>query len=111
FEELTCSDHWLYSIVALHGLNGHAFRSWVYRDPNGKESFMWLRDCLPERIPEARVMTYGYNANVYSDVSTGRLRTFAETFLQELRYMRESDPSRPLILVAHSMGGLLVKQV
>ncbi|KAJ7875324.1 Alpha/Beta hydrolase protein [Mycena olivaceomarginata] len=97
-------------IVALHGLNGHAFRSWEYRDPNGKESFMWLRDCLPEQIPEARVMTYGYNANVYSDVSTGRLRTFAETFLQELRYMRESDPSRPLILVGHSMGGLLVKQ-
>lgn len=79
------------SILALHGLNGHAYRSWEYRDRNG-ESFMWLRDCLPERIPEARILTYGYNANVYSDVSTGRTRTFAETFLERLRYMRESDP-------------------
>ncbi|KAJ7353680.1 hypothetical protein DFH08DRAFT_692107 [Mycena albidolilacea] len=100
----------LYSIVALHGLNGHAFRSWEYRNPSGKESFMWLRDYLPEQVPEARVMTYGYNANMYSDISTGRLRMFTKTFLQELRYMRESDPSRPLILVGHSMGGLLVKQ-
>ncbi|KIK63472.1 hypothetical protein GYMLUDRAFT_72124 [Collybiopsis luxurians FD-317 M1] len=93
-------------ILALHGLNGHAFRSWESHDA----SFMWLRDCLPEQMPGVRILTYGYNANVYSDVSTGRMRTFSETFLERLRYMRESDPDRPLIIIAHSMGGLIVKQ-
>ncbi|KAJ3876592.1 Alpha/Beta hydrolase protein [Lentinula edodes] len=97
-------------IVALHGLNGHAFRSWEYYDSKTRERFMWLRDCLPEQIPAARVITYGYNANVYSDVSMGRMRTFAETFLERLRYIRERNPARPLIIIAHSMGGLIIKQ-
>ncbi|KAJ3918020.1 Alpha/Beta hydrolase protein, partial [Lentinula edodes] len=97
-------------IVALHGLNGHAFRSWEYYDSKTRERFMWLRDRLPEQIPAARVITYGYNANVYSDVSMGRMRTFAETFLERLRYIRERNPARPLIIIAHSMGGLIIKQ-
>jgi hypothetical protein len=79
-----------HSIVALHGLNGHAFHSWEYRDNSGG-SFMWLRDNLPERIPDARIMIYGYNANVISDVSTGRIRTFSETFLEKLRHVREGN--------------------
>lgn len=94
------------SVVALHGLNGHAFDTWKYRsssDSNdsfmclrdyrsssdGNDCFMWLRDSLPKHFPGARVLTYGYNANVLSDVSTGRLRTFADTFLEKLRLERE----------------------
>ncbi|KAM5544196.1 hypothetical protein V8D89_001856 [Ganoderma adspersum] len=97
-------------IVALHGLNGHAIRSWEYHEHG--TTFMWLRDSLPERVPGARIMVYGYNANVVQDVSTGRLRTFADTFLERLRYMREGNTAanRPLILLAHSMGGLIIKQ-
>ncbi|KAF8824301.1 hypothetical protein HHX47_DHR8000394 [Lentinula edodes] len=86
-------------IVALHGLNGHAFRSWEYYDSKTRERFMWLRDRLPEQIPAARVITYGYNANVYSDVSMGRMRTFAETFLERLRYIRERNPA---LIIAHN---------
>ncbi|KAH7928814.1 hypothetical protein BV22DRAFT_1192463 [Leucogyrophana mollusca] len=75
---------------------------------------MWLRDSLSEQIPGARVMVYGYNANVLLDVSTGRIRTFAQTFLEGLRHQRDSESAeaqeRPLILLAHSMGGLIVKQ-
>jgi hypothetical protein len=52
---------------------------------------MWLRDALPNHFPGARVLIYGYNANVLSDVSTGRLRTFAETFLEKLRLEREDE--------------------
>jgi hypothetical protein len=52
---------------------------------------MWLRDSLPEHFPGVRVLTYGYNANVISDVSTGRIRTFAETFLEKLKQERDSE--------------------
>ncbi|KAJ3527073.1 hypothetical protein NM688_g8176 [Phlebia brevispora] len=97
-------------IVVLHGLNGHAFATW--EDIDQTDRFMWLRDCLPEHFPHARVLTYGYNANVLSDVSTGRLRSYAETFLENLKYERSSEAhrDRPLMLMAHYLGGLVIKQ-
>ncbi|KAJ7290249.1 Alpha/Beta hydrolase protein [Mycena rebaudengoi] len=97
-------------IVALHGLNGHAFDTWQYH--SNDDCFMWLRDSLPEHFPGVRVLTYGYNANVISDVSTGRIRTFAETFLEKLKQERDSEGHRhkPLVLMAHSLGGLVLKQ-
>lgn len=57
-----CSYHvsppkWLlYSIVAIHGLDGHLTQSWTAE--NGTQ---WLRDLLPEKVPYARVLTYGYD--------------------------------------------------
>jgi len=78
----------LYSIVAIHGLNGHAIHTWEYDDNIGRR-FMWLRDSLPEQFPDARIMTYGYNANVLRGISPGRVRTFAEMFLKHLMKFRE----------------------
>ncbi|KLO06641.1 hypothetical protein SCHPADRAFT_837804, partial [Schizopora paradoxa] len=95
-------------IIALHGMNGHAFTTFEYREED--YSFMWLRDALPKRMPKARIMVYGYDANVVSDVSVGRIRTYAETFMQKLRLIRK-DTKRPLILIGHALGGLVIKQV
>lgn len=86
------------SIIALHGMNGHAFNSWEYRDDSGY-SFMWLRDYLPEHIPNARIVVYGYNANLVSDVSTGRIRTYAETFLERLLAFRKRNTVRSFYLI------------
>lgn len=77
----------IHSIIAIHGLNGHAFDTWEHRNNSG-ERFMWLRDGLPERIPGARILIYGYSVNVQSVVETGRLRTFADDFLEKLRQLR-----------------------
>ena len=45
------------SIVAVHGLDGHLEKSWT-----ADNGVLWLRDLLPERIPHARILTYGYDA-------------------------------------------------
>jgi protein SERAC1 len=47
----------LSSIIAIHGLDGHPQKSWTA--PNGT---LWLRDLLPEKLPQARILTYGYDA-------------------------------------------------
>jgi len=44
------------SIVAIHGLDGHREDSWTI---NG---ILWFRDLLPDMIPRARILTYGYDA-------------------------------------------------
>ena len=49
-----------FSIVAVTGLSGHAFGSWKQR---GKAD-MWLRDILPQSIPNARILTYGYDTKL-----------------------------------------------
>jgi protein SERAC1 len=50
-------DYDLFSIIAIHGLDGHPQKSWTA--PNGT---LWLRDLLPEKLPQARILTYVYDA-------------------------------------------------
>jgi hypothetical protein len=49
------------SIVALHGLNGHRGKTWTAE--NGTH---WLRDLLPEDLPHARILCWGYDANTHA---------------------------------------------
>ena len=51
------TNRYQFSIVAIHGLDGHLEKSWTA--DNGT---LWLRDLLPEKIPHARILTYGYDA-------------------------------------------------
>ncbi|EEP78060.1 predicted protein [Uncinocarpus reesii 1704] len=46
-----------FDLVAIHGLNGDPFRTWTHPET----AVMWLRDLLPEAIPNIRIMTFGYN--------------------------------------------------
>lgn len=68
-------------------MSGHAFDTWRHRETNS----MWLRDFLPEQVQNARILIYGYDANVVVDTSTGRIRTFAEALLEGLRTLRNTD--------------------
>ncbi|ORY16015.1 hypothetical protein BCR34DRAFT_598047 [Clohesyomyces aquaticus] len=92
-------------IIALSGLNGHAFGS--FKQQGG--SFMWLRDALPEDMPKARIFTYGYNTRTASNQSVIDLsKTFLAT-LATLRGKLYTTPPRRLVLIGHSMGGLIIK--
>jgi len=55
------------SIIAVHGLNprskkdaDHAWDTW--RTPVGPQGQLWLRDDLPQYIPESRIFLYEYNS-------------------------------------------------
>lgn len=94
--------------MAIHGLNGHAFNTWEYRNRRG-DSFMWLRDGLQERIRGARTLIYGYHADVDSTVQTGRIKTFSDTFLERLRQLREDTRvSAPFQALQRSMTNVII---
>ncbi|KAK1569875.1 P-loop containing nucleoside triphosphate hydrolase protein [Colletotrichum navitas] len=78
---------------------------------------MWLRDALPYHLlwehtnhPMARVITYGYESEVVNSRSMQNLEDLATTFRDSLNTLTSSRKVRPLIFVAHSLGGLIVKQ-
>ncbi|KAF8516942.1 hypothetical protein BU17DRAFT_7752, partial [Hysterangium stoloniferum] len=43
------------NMVAIHSFNGHREASFT-----AENGVLWLRDLLPEVIPSARILTYGY---------------------------------------------------
>lgn len=99
-------------IVAIHGLNGHYLDTWTAKGANG-EKVIWLKDFLPNQIPDARIMSYGYNSAVQFSKSMAGISEFADQLLENLRSWRQSDMERspPIIFICHSLGGIVVKQV
>lgn len=100
-------------IVALHGLNGHWEKTWQSDKSTSKGGgAMWLRDFLPQQIPHARIMSFGYDSVLLFSKSTSDVATFAEQLLESLLSMRMNVPeTRPIIFICHSLGGIVVKKV
>lgn len=97
----------LADIVAVTGLAGHAFGSW-----SSSSQQMWLRDFLPRDIPDVAIYTYGYDSRLQYALSRNIISDHARRFVDRLAYLRSTTagPPRPLILVGHSLGGLIIKK-
>ncbi|KAI1389970.1 uncharacterized protein F4822DRAFT_428317 [Hypoxylon trugodes] len=129
------------NVVFIHGLNGHPKDTWTdhrpvgdtgqprrkrwkwksdrlskaqyasgSNEPSGKEVF-WPRDFLVPDWPEARVWTYGYNADIISGLFQANSKNSISQHDQDLAnslsfYFQYEEP---IIFVAHSLGGVLVK--
>ena len=92
-------------IIAITGLAGHAFGSWA------ASPHMWLRDFLPEDLPRARILLYGYDSNLAGSQSKNILTDLSNTFVVKLHTMRSLSRSelRPIVLIGHSLGCLIIK--
>jgi len=77
------------SIVAVHGLNGHREKSWT----DDKSGVLWLRDLLPHQVPNARVLTFGYDADTLklSGASQLSLNDHVAFFIEELLRFRSDS--------------------
>lgn len=97
-------------ICFVHGLSGDRESTWT---ADGQEK-PWLETLLPPKLPRARILTFGYDAYIVrkSVASSNRLIDHATNLLADLTLHRESSnaSSRPLIFVAHSLGGLVCKK-
>ena len=76
------------SIVFVHGLTGDRERTWTHQS----SSCFWPEELLPPDLPDARIFTYGYDADVahfFSPVSQSRIGNYAQTLLGSLAHVRE----------------------
>ena len=77
---------------------------------------MWLRDSLPFDLPGARILLYGYDTQLHGSHTFQDLEALASTLRSDLQALASRDSSnaqpqtKPLIFVAHSLGGVVVKE-
>ncbi|KAM0554809.1 hypothetical protein ACHAPJ_006542 [Fusarium lateritium] len=101
-------NNYLVDIVAIHGLGGHPFKTW--REKEGQH--LWLRDSLPVQIPQARIMTFGYDSTVLFGKSRAQVHDYAVDLTNRLEMFRQHSQElhRPLIFICHSLGGVIFKE-
>ncbi|KAK4141312.1 uncharacterized protein C8A04DRAFT_39157 [Dichotomopilus funicola] len=99
-------------ILFIHGLGGSSLRTWC-RD--GDLHKLWPKLWLPQLIPTARILSFGYKTHFSSktDTSSLSIKNFAGDLLHQMKH-GETTTERlgqvPIIIVAHSMGGLVFKK-
>ncbi|KAH0497442.1 hypothetical protein TgHK011_004743 [Trichoderma gracile] len=105
-------DHEI-DVIAVSGLGGHAYGS--FKDKNG--NYMWLQDALSSDLinarsgrPMARIMIYGHKSMVPGSRSVQNIDDLATALHSNLLALVEGSRTRPIILMGHSLGGLIVKK-
>ncbi|EXJ73365.1 uncharacterized protein A1O5_03125, partial [Cladophialophora psammophila CBS 110553] len=100
-------------VCFVHGLTGNRDSTWTAKG----QPQPWSQALLPSRLCRSRVLTYGYDAYVTRGLGTvassNRLTDHASNFLNDLTTNGAADDAlwRPLIFVAHSLGGLVCKEM
>ncbi|KAI0865933.1 hypothetical protein F4860DRAFT_500000 [Xylaria cubensis] len=95
--------------IAISGLSSHPFGSW--QPKGGSKAFMWIRDDLPRLLPNVRPILYGYDTTLQDHNSFQLIDDLSLKFIYQLKAHGWSSPGRkPLAFLAHSLGGLILKQ-
>lgn len=96
-------------VCFVHGLMGGRESTWTAKG----QSQPWPQILLPEKLTKARILSFGYDADVVKfgkRTSNSVLTDHAKNLLNGLyrSRARANESGRAIIFVAHSMGGLVV---
>ena len=80
------ADIKMHCIVAIHGLMGDHEKTWTHKQNNRS----WLRDFLPNHVPDIRVMAVSYNADIAFSTQYNEIKDQADGLLSMLNNKRES---------------------
>lgn len=74
----------------------------------------WPAELLPQDCPKARIVTFGYDSRVSrffsGPANQSNIFAHARDLLYALNRERSEAQGRPLICVAHSLGGIILKE-
>ncbi|MGH3626636.1 MAG: esterase/lipase family protein, partial [Sciscionella sp.] len=102
--EIVSSRAATFDVIFVHGLDGDAFDTWNFRAPSSQA------DWLANDRPDAAIWSVGYDAA--STSWHGASMPLSDRAVNMLALLNAYDlGARPIVFVAHSMGGLVVKQM
>lgn len=81
--QLYAGSNPMVDIVAVHGLNGDPRKTWTAQG----RPLPWLQEFLPKVVPNSRILTWGYNANVMEflgPTSSDGVLQHAQTLISQL---------------------------
>jgi hypothetical protein len=103
----------LCSVVFVHGFTGHPEKTWTLPGGRASASTFWPRDKVPLSLPKARVWTFGYDTKLNHPFRSANQNTVygeGKELVASLNDARsESEKQPPIIFIAHSLGGIIVK--
>lgn len=101
-------------MVFVHGFTGHPERTWTLSGGRATASTYWPREKIPQSLPKARIWTFGYDTKLNHPFRSENQNTVygeGKELVASLNDVRsESKSQQPIIFVAHSLGGIIVKQ-
>lgn len=106
----------LYDIVFFHGLQlsdyKEAWRTTWESDVEGGK-VCWPGELLSQDFPRARVLSVSYDSSAIKSADTGRsdLVDLGMSLTENLCGNLVNLGTRPVVLVGHSLGGLVMKQI
>ncbi|KAI1110445.1 hypothetical protein F5Y14DRAFT_428823 [Nemania sp. NC0429] len=100
-------------VIFVHGLGGSSYRTWSWERNTDNFWPAWLRH--EQGLSHFRVFSFGYNAKFSDSDNPLSILDFSKALLVRMRTFRQGDESlsiglKPIIFIAHSMGGLVVKK-
>ncbi|PGH23622.1 hypothetical protein AJ80_02403 [Polytolypa hystricis UAMH7299] len=107
-KELHVPDNAIVDVVFVHGLTGNRKKTWTAAGSD----LPWPQTLLPPTVPGARILTFGYDGYVTDwrgMVSNNHLGNHSKNLLNALTIYRDDTDTRPIIFVAHGLGGLVCK--
>ncbi|KAJ9155418.1 GPI inositol-deacylase [Pleurostoma richardsiae] len=103
----------LIDLIFVHGLRGGSIKTWRKgNDPR----FFWPQFWLPVEpgFHNVNIHSFGYESDWASTKpSVLNVHDFGQSLLEEMRnspYLKDNDKNGPIILIGHSMGGLVIKK-
>lgn len=77
-----------------------------------EEGAFWPKDFLPKDFKHARIFSFGFEPfDIFSDPSGGLFCIAGELFRAIVHVRTDVPSTRPLIIICHGLGGLLVEGV
>ncbi|KAH8714072.1 hypothetical protein GQ44DRAFT_660589 [Phaeosphaeriaceae sp. PMI808] len=110
---LFCAPEPLIDIIFVHGLRGGSIKTWRFEDD---QELFWPQFWLPKEpeFASASIHSFGYDSDWGSTKpSFLNVQDFGRSLYEELLtspLLRRSSKVSPIILIGHSMGGLVIKK-